>query len=275
MGVWVLGGYGHSCSQSCLEAGSTGGIDRVCTEQGLADHNDELDSLEEFQNKAGITCEDYHPNWGAQTDVPNYIPASKACYGSKPNRARSTFDCDREIAGRQRMCYCQKASACSVKDGSGPSSAYPCNCSPSGTNICTKGQRCTASGGGESSCSEAPGWRLGSGGSSCDQTCSTLKLRCSADTAYDHNSEVDEQSRFESVLAALPKLSGASDYTPSCENYYTTWGEASDVPNVIATNSSNKEQKKYDCYGSKNARSRSTFDCASSVPARQRLCYCD
>jgi len=76
-------------------------------------------------------------------------------------------------------------------------------------------------------------------------------------------------------LAALPRLSGASEYTPSCENFYSKWGDAADVPNVVATSSDNEAQKKYNCYGSQAARSRNTFDCASSVPMRQRLCYCD
>jgi len=210
--------------------------------------------------------------------VPNYVADTGVCYGSKQNRALETFDCDREIAGRNRLCYCQKAASCSSRDGSGPSNSYPCDCAANSAapNICTKGQICTGTAS-ASNCANAPGWRLGSAGDSCTGTCASVGdgLACQADKLSAFNGEIDTVGKFEAILAALPRLSGASEYTPTCANYISDWSDAPDVPNIVATSRDNLVAKTYDCYASQPARERSTFECASSVPGRQRLCYCD
>jgi len=75
-------------------------------------------------------------------------------------------------------------------------------------------------------------------------------------------------------LATLTKLSGARSHTPSCETYVSAYGDAPDVPNILATTQDKEDEMKYQCYGSSQDRAQSTFDCSSKVPGRKRLCYC-
>jgi len=244
-------------------------------------HNDERDSQAEFEAVLGHACGSYYPHWGEQTDVPNYIPAQDACYGSATGRPLSTFSCDRSISGRNRMCYCERAVTCDVTNG-GVSSSYPCICGAISGPTCGSGQHChreSVSGNGGAKCVDAPGWRLGVVGDSCAATCGQsqvagrkawtwgtgpqspvindiYELECSEQGLEDHNEEVEE------ALLVLPK-------DVLCTQVHTAWDVQPDVPNIASSGRVSGE-----CYASKSGRAKESYSCKASVVGRSRFCYC-
>eukprot|EP00930_Biecheleria_cincta_P076738 TRINITY_DN6395_c0_g1_i3.p1 TRINITY_DN6395_c0_g1~~TRINITY_DN6395_c0_g1_i3.p1 ORF type:complete len:258 (-),score=0.44 TRINITY_DN6395_c0_g1_i3:54-800(-) len=105
---WVVGGAGESCTAACGTSG------RVCTEQGLYEHNSEVDSQAELEDVIGNTCSSQYatnqlthrtsPNLGDKGDY-------ECCQASGPDRSLSTFSCAAVPSPRdkKRVCYCQGA----------------------------------------------------------------------------------------------------------------------------------------------------------------------
>jgi len=277
-------------------------MDRVCTNRGLHDHNHEVDTPSKMKfvmheteqsdpdfDEASSThrdCTSVLSEWGEASDVPNFIPGDArtgggVCYGSAPHRPFSTFDCDREIAGRHRLCYCEvPAPQCDVTDGHGPSSSYPCNC---GGDTCGSGKWCVHAEwhGSAGVCIDAPGWRLSEFGESCSDTCDSRQSGGGGPWGVLSQMQVqDESLAFGLTCAAtenvamhgvLAQNGGMASVLPGnmhCKKTLDEWGEQPDVPNVACNGD------ECDCYTSRVGRTPSSFDCGVSIPGRSRLCYC-
>jgi len=300
-GKWVTGETGESCYDACLTVG------KVCTEEGLHLHNEELDTQAEFEMALGINCGEYLPRWGEATDVPNYIPMTGVCYGSKHGRKLDTFDCKRKLVGRNRLCYCEQPVHCDVRSGLGKSTTYPCECVPPlshgtlkniggsggdqeenwvevpwderipqeggtlqslgasgisspetadwipGATVCGSTQMCVSQeysvrqilgvpvpfmieGGHGERCMDAPQWRLGKSGESCDEACgeeevrgdwrrkarsphtrdAPYELRCSQQEFWLHNSEIDSVDK---LVGIYNKITGQAANVNTCQDF--------------------------------------------------------
>ena len=114
---WYSSAFGASCDAACISQGL------VCTEQGLFDHNSEVDSSAEIialvQQHGGSTSSSCNTNYMAVADVPNW--SSWQCFTSG-SRPLSSFDCAQttpQSYNKRRLCYCLESEGkkCMVEHG--------------------------------------------------------------------------------------------------------------------------------------------------------------
>jgi len=106
---WYASGEVTGCDAACGAKGL------VCTENGLFNHNSDVDTTEKVltlinqlgESTGDTDCSD---EWGDNPDVPQWRPTH--CNRATVNRALDTFDCTaapKADPGRQRLCYCHEA----------------------------------------------------------------------------------------------------------------------------------------------------------------------
>ena len=110
----------------------------MCTEQGLYDHNDEVDSNAEIdalvQQHGGAACSSYNDDFADNPDVPNWEEGG-VCHVSGSQRPLNTVDCA-DLPGsdqaptitKRRLCYCFESEG----SGEGSPTDFPAPTASSG-----------------------------------------------------------------------------------------------------------------------------------------------
>ena len=101
------------------------------------------------------------------------------------------------------------------------------------------------------------GWTLSSLGGSCNDACTALGKTCSQEDLHSANSLLSTDEEFQLIMTSLGS---------PCPAMSHDWGTQSDVPNIAPPH--NK------CHAPDADRDVSTFNCARTNSAVQRLCWC-